>query len=331
MSTSLKPCGSLDSYLNNSNCLKILRYSHDNSHIFDISFSPDGQLIAAGGLGGSPKIWDIASGELLHEINPQAGGAIEKTQFSPNGQVIAIVQNYTSNTLTIADPIDGTILYYVRDIPSVGDIEFSPDSTILALVSNTDDKSSIDFRQVSDGQLIHSLSIGDEISIRKLAFSFGGQRLFAVSYGENPAIYSWQIDTGEQIGRVSLDVKGNLGIAFAPGGQILAMGNCVGYAERNCNKAEITLWQVNNGQLLHRLSVRGAYVSDLAFSKDGTILASSSTDGEILGEVQTWRVDDGVLLDMIEEQNGRVQALMFSPDGSILATGLADVILWSVK
>ena len=74
ISASLKPCGSLDSYLNRSNCLRVLQYSYYESHIFDISFSPDGQLIVAGGLGDYPKVWNVESGELLHEINPQAGG-----------------------------------------------------------------------------------------------------------------------------------------------------------------------------------------------------------------------------------------------------------------
>jgi WD40 repeat protein len=335
ISDSLQPCGSLDSYLSRSNCLKVLQYSYSKSHIFDISFSPDGQLIVAGGLGDSPKVWDVESGELLHKINPQASGAIETTKFSPNGQIIAIGQNYISSTLTIADPKNGSVLYYVGDLPHIGDIAFSPDSAVLALVSNVDNKSSIDFRRVSDGQLIHSFSIDDDIGIRKVVFSLDGERLFGVSYGENPGIYSWQIDTGEQIGRISLDVKDNLGIAFSPDGNILALGNCVGYGEYGCNKAEITLWQTNDGQLLHRLSVRGAYVSDLAFSEDGAILASSTTDGEmpsqVQSQVQIWRVSDGALLDTLEEQTGRVQEVAFSPDGSILAVGLADVILWNVE
>ena len=70
-------------------------------------------------------------------------------------------------------------------------------------------------------------------------------------------------------------------------------------------------------------------VSTLAFSPDGTILASASTDGI----VQVWSVQTGILLRTLHSQTPWVGALAFSQDGQFLALASDHKVLqlWRVE
>lgn len=67
-------------------------------------------------------------------------------------------------------------------------------------------------------------------------------------------------------------------------------------------------------------------VYEVAFSPDGTTLASASGDRT----VHLWRIADGTLLHTLEGHTGRVMSVAFAPDGATLASGADDntVRLW---
>ncbi|MBN1935172.1 MAG: TIR domain-containing protein [Anaerolineae bacterium] len=71
-------------------------------------------------------------------------------------------------------------------------------------------------------------------------------------------------------------------------------------------------------------------VRSVAFSPDGTLLASGGADGKIfIWDTKTYRI----LGRAIEGHQGWVTCVAFSPDGKILASGSQDqeIILWDVK
>jgi len=69
-------------------------------------------------------------------------------------------------------------------------------------------------------------------------------------------------------------------------------------------------------------------VTDVAFSADGSLLASSSWDVTM----RLWQVSDGRMLRSIEP-SATVLSLAFSPDGSLLASAGEDgtVQFWGVS
>ena len=98
-------------------------------------FSPDGKYIATF-LAETTKIWDVATGELKHNL-PKIGKAYDAT-FSRDGKLIATVSTDSSKALGVVWDVEtGTVKYA---LPPSGNgaqgIGFSPDSRWLITVGD---------------------------------------------------------------------------------------------------------------------------------------------------------------------------------------------------
>jgi WD40 repeat protein len=80
---------------------------------------------------------------------------------------------------------------------------------------------------------------------------------------------------------------------------------------------------VADGALASSLVGHDSFVQVVAFSPDGTMLATGSWDNN----VGLFRVSDGSLLRMLEGHVNEVFGVAFSPDGALLATGSKDGII----
>ncbi|MBP8857449.1 MAG: serine/threonine protein kinase [Anaerolineaceae bacterium] len=82
-------------------------------------------------------------------------------------------------------------------------------------------------------------------------------------------------------------------------------------------------------EILYTLTGHTDHVSSVAFSPDGSILASGSSDNTII----LWDVGSGEKLHTLVGHPGDVLNVAFSPDGNTLASGSRDWmgILWDVK
>lgn len=81
------------------------------------------------------------------------------------------------------------------------------------------------------------------------------------------------------------------------------------------NRAKIDVWNLATGKQVRSLHDHSQWVTALAISPDGKILASSSLDGTI----KLWHLATGTLQVSLPAKH--VTALAFSPDGRILASG----------
>jgi eukaryotic-like serine/threonine-protein kinase len=105
-------------------------------------------------------------------------------------------------------------------------------------------------------------------------------------------------------------------VRIAPDGKTLAIAS----------GAVIELWDTS--PLRPRTLLRGGSVDGIAFSPDGTILASGGEDSRI----QLWSVREAKLFATLTGHTNQVFEVSFSPDGKILASGSFDgtVKLWNV-
>ncbi|MCY4403320.1 MAG: sigma-70 family RNA polymerase sigma factor [Candidatus Poribacteria bacterium] len=87
---------------------------------------------------------------------------------------------------------------------------------------------------------------------------------------------------------------------------------------------KIELWDVHSDKLITTLEGHDRYVSSVAFSPDGKMLASSDSAGII----RIWEIENG-LHRVISTPLNFVSNLMFSPDGNtIVSSSNDDVRLW---
>lgn len=54
-----------------------------------VSFSPEGDMVAAGGYSGHVSIWEVATGKVIQSLRTQHTGWLRAVAFSPNGRLLA--------------------------------------------------------------------------------------------------------------------------------------------------------------------------------------------------------------------------------------------------
>lgn len=153
-------------------------------------------------------------------------------------------------------------------------------------------------------------------TVFEVAWSPDGQLLAVVSW---QGIHLYDTRTLAAVRFIETDA---IGAVFSPDGLILASAG--GYRDDNA----VRLWRVSDGTLMHDLKGHTVPVFSVAFSPDGSTLASGSQDET----VRLWRTSDGVLLRTLEGHVGLVNSVAFSPDGGTLASASGDqtVRLWQV-
>jgi Tol biopolymer transport system component len=113
-------------------------------------------------------------------------------------------------------------------------------------------------------------------------------------------------------------------IAWSPDSKIIAVASSYGVCFYNAETVRQVVFTERH--VFIEISV---WVSQVAFSPDGSLVASGSRDKT----VRLWRVSDGSLLRTLKGHTDNVFSVAFSPDGKRLASGSRDktVRLWQVS
>lgn len=242
--------------------------------VWDVAFSPDGKLVAAGGGKCQPcvegvQIWDVATKNTLLLLN-DFEAALLAIAFSPDGKILATGEGSGYGgfgSTKLWEVASGKLLaeFGLKAPPNhrhtVWDVAFNPGGTWLAAVYDNGQVQLWDVEKNSEYKVMSGVA-GCGFGV---AFSPDG-KLLAVSGSVDASSYEpadihvLDLNTGEPLLQLEVDDQDLNRVAFSPNGQLLASAHYGG----------IRLWDVESGENLATL-LSGP---SLAFSPDGTLIAT---------------------------------------------------------
>lgn len=285
----------------------------------DVAFSPDGAWLASASQDDKIRLWDRHTGHLLRVLTGYTGPIIA-VAISSDGRTLASSGRFPDNTLRLWDPETGEMLKILSEQKRSNALSFSPDGETLASAGRD---ATVQLWGVETGRLLKTFT-GNGREFETVAFSPDGQRL--VSGGWLSEIHLWDVETGRLL-KTFPEKYGVETLAFSPDGQLLASGG--GFKDPT-----IRLWHVPTSEkrltlIGHKKNPTTAHTSDIysvAFSPDGTLLASGGIDG-----LRLWNPNTGRALVTLTANISSVSAVAFSLDGKTLASGESGgILLWDV-
>ena len=289
-----------------------------------VSFSSDGDGLAAGREDGTVQMWNVTSRSHPATTGPVLTGptdAVYAVAYSPSAQILAEGSQDGSVWLwNVADPEHPSAIGNPLRGPTgaIYSLSFTPDGETLAV---GDQDSVIRLWNLSSTALT-----GPSGGVTSVAFSPNG-RLLATG-GGNGETWLWRASSSgiTPVGSALPGLGTVFAVAFSPDGKTLAVAG---------GEDAIELWDTSNPDhsipILHVLTMSTA-VSSVAFSPRGGILAVGGDDGSL----HLWNVTNPsqpvpIGKPIATEQFSGLVA--FSPNGATLAMGTAfgKIYLWQVN
>ena len=240
---------------------------HENkTYRIALAFSPTGKYFVGGGAN-EGYVWDVALWEKRYSLTEQTGSVVD-IAFHPDGK------------LFVTSSRDGTAQLW--------NVETGERVAPLPLPDTLDDISL--YR--GEPEEIERVSSGGNLQwkrhqhIESIVFSSCGTLIAGglgtwIADGLTNEIRLWDTETLETQ-MIILPSQGTIrpwALTFSPCGRYLVSGAwwCPGL-----DKAPIRIWEVATGEHIHTFWAHSTDVQDVAFSPDGSLLASGSFDGTVL-------------------------------------------------
>jgi WD40 repeat protein len=152
--------------------------------VVSVAFSPDGKLLASGGIDKVVRLWDVTTGKTIATLKGHID-TISSVVFSPDGKTLA--STGTDRTILLWDVRRGknTATLRTGHTDSVTSLAFSPDGKVLASASQ--DKT-IKLWDVAGGKCTATLK-GHTEEVWSVAFRPDGKVLASAGGGcDHPAV-----------------------------------------------------------------------------------------------------------------------------------------------
>lgn len=291
------------------------------SYANSLAFSPGGDVLAAGGLDDSVKLWDIQAGLGSFATLNGHRMRVADVAFSPSGAMLASAS--TDGTVALWKTPGAT--FGGRHVATLT-VAFSPDGHLLALGADYPGATAVALYALPSRRRVALLSTGTSL-VTALAFSGNGQMLAAAVTGPTGTVRLWNLHTGQPPGQIETGQKAIFGLALNPDGRLLATASDL--------DPMVRLWDTTSRLQVAVLNT-DVNPSDIqlpgndavTFSPDGRLLAVAGIDGLTL----LYTVTRGVLVGICDNLGTQDTSVAFSPDGHAVAIGQSagSVFLFSV-
>lgn len=331
---------------------------HRQTH--SLRFSEDGKLLISSGRDSDGKaaenlkIWDVATGIILHCLNGDA--------LTRDGKTLIVIDPQRDNTIVrFSEVATGKLLREIA-VPQRlvwKPIVFAPDGNTFAGIIKDD----VYIWDVATGKVLHHLPVG-VVGQNWLYFSPDGKTLAAclidkillwdVASGKelnrwegfsgisadtpafsadsktlaflwkHEAIHLWNIALRKEMSRIPLrDASGFMSLAFAPDGKTLAWGDQKGHADDGL----VHLWDLAAGKERLPAGRLPESITLVAFSPNGKKLLTMGHRDEPL---RYWDTDTGRELRMFKKPANHSKEAI-SSSGRLLATAGKTLQIWNLS
>jgi WD40 repeat protein len=335
-----------------------------------VAVSPDGKLAVSSSWDETLRFWSVPDGKLIRTIRakkpPRDSGCTGPPHFSGDGKTVAALVRSTeekSVKLCFWDAATGKQLPRSVAIEGRGEWALSPDEERMARVIDED---CVRVWETREGKIVREFRFRKEELVVPwtLSFSPDGNYLAVGLAGRPlpglppsgspppPSVSSkvrlWDLRSGELVfaseilplSREARWVKRPdsalepvpekqpfeaRAVAFSPDGTRLAAGG-TDYPQYT----SIWVWDLPSRKLVQKLRVGEPFVSSIAFSPDGHMVACGTGSDP---EIQIWNVTSAKRLGSLEKHTGTVTAVAWAKDGRSLVSCGQDsrVLIWRLK
>ncbi|HKX32638.1 MAG TPA: WD40 repeat domain-containing protein [Blastocatellia bacterium] len=238
-------------------------------------------------------------------------GKVNSVAFTPDGQILASASDDT--TIKLWRVADGSLVRTIRVHYGIANsIAFSPDGQTLAAGTAGVNRNLAIFR-VADGTQIR-ITEAHYNGTTGVAFTRDGGLL--VTGGRDRTVKLWRAADGALLNTLDQGARVN-SVAVSPDGQTVAAG---------VSNGQIKLWRATDGAPLGSLTGHSEYVFALAFSANGTLLASGAADES----VRLWSLPalpgGSSIRTMPLPNAGAATSVVITPNGQTVIAGTAEQI-----